>query len=125
MTDIHNNIGADNIKKVSSMSFEGTKISSSVQKNYSDKEIDDLNKDHSALVGRSMIKKHQKVEKTQAQEVHFDGKTVENIKSDLAELNANPALIKKANAVFEGALKKGYSYQQASAIAREFADSYK
>ena len=125
MTDINKNIGADKINQVSSMNFEGAKINTSTQKNYTEKEIDDLNKSHSALVGRSMIKKHQKVEKTQAQEVHFDGKTVENIKSDLAELNANPALIKKANAVFEGALKKGYSYQQASAIAREFADSYK
>lgn len=123
MTDIHNNIGADNIKKVSSMSFEGTKISSSVQKNYSDKEIDDLNKDHSALVGRSMIKKHQKVEKTQS--VHFDGEIVKNVSADLAEFNANPALIKKANAVFEAALQKGYSYAQAAVIAREFADSYK
>ena len=118
MTDINKHIGAEKINQIPNLNFEGGKKNIVTAKNYTEKEIKNLDNDPSALVGRSMVKKMRKTP-------NFDAKTIQNIKGDLAELNANPGLIKKANAVFEAALAKGYPYDKASAIAREFVDSYK
>ena len=118
MTDINKHIGADKINQIPNLNFEGSKKVFAAQKNYTEKEIKNLDNDPSALVGRSMVKKMKKTP-------NFNAQTIQNIKGDLAELNANPKLIAQANAVFEAALKKGYTYDKATAIAREFVDSYK
>ncbi len=124
MTDINNNMGADKLKQVQNVNFKGLENNVNVAgKNYADKEIKNLDNAHSALVGRSMIKKSTKTQKTA--DVNFNGQVAKNIKADLAELNANPELVAKAVAIGDLAMKKGYSYEQASAMAREFMDSYK
>lgn len=122
MTDINQNVGADKLSKVSNLNFEGSKATPSAPKNYTEKEIKNLDNAHSALVGRSMIKKMQKADATQPA---FNGQTVENVKADLSFLSKNPALVSKATAVFEAALAKGYDYAKATAIMQEFVDSYK
>ena len=122
MTDINNNMGADKLGKLHNINFEGKRNNAkkAVGKNYTEKEIKNLDNAHSALVGRSMIKK------VAVNDVpNFDGQLVENVKDDLAELASNTKLIQKANAVFEAALAKGYSYEKATAMAREFVDFHK
>ncbi len=118
MTDINKHLSADKINQIPSVNFEGGKKQVAAHKNYTEKEIRNLDKDPYAVVGRSMVKRMRKLP-------NFDERTMQNIRGDLAELNANPALIRKANKVFEAALAKGYSYDKASAIAREFVNYYK
>lgn len=120
MTDINKNVGADQIAKLHNLNFEGAKSTADVDapKNYTDKEIKNLDNDHSALVGRSMIKKMSKGP-------NFDGRIVGNIKADLKEFNENPELVTKADAVFNAALAKGYSYDKATAMALEFVNFHK
>ena len=121
MTDINNNMGADKIQHVQNLKFDGLKTASDVQpKNYADKEIKNLDNAHSALIGRSMVKKMKK-----ADVPAFNGELTKNIKADLAELNANEKSVKQANALFETAIAKGYSYDKAAAMAREFVDMNK
>ena len=121
MTDINNNMGADKLGKLHNINFEGNKANNTADapKNYTEKEIKNLDNAHSALVGRSMIKKVAK------SAPNFDGRIVGNVKADLAELENNPMLVTKADALFEAALAKGYSYDKAAAMAREFVDFHK
>ena len=121
MTDINNNMGADKIQHVQNLKFDGLKPASDVQpKNYADKEIKNLDNAHSALVGRSMVKKVKKSDIP-----NFSGNLADNIKADLAELKANEKTVKQADALFNAAIQKGYSYDKAVVMAREFVNMNK
>ena len=114
MKNIDNNFGGE-ISKIHGVSFERNTSVSGSEPVYSapEKEIDDLGKAHSALVGRSMVKKFSAAPK-------FDGKIVANVKSDLAALNANYAKNKKSVAIEDLALSKGIPYEQAMKMGEEF-----
>ncbi len=118
MTDISNNLGAEKIKQMHNLNSERSKVIAETPQNYTKKEINNLDNDHSVLLGRSMVKKMEKGP-------NLSGETAQNIKQDLAELYANPELIKQADALFEAAIRRGYSYKEAAAIAREFVDFHK
>ena len=114
MKNIDNNFGGD-ISKIHGINFERSSSVSGSEPTYSapEKEIDDLDKAHSALIGRSMVKKYSAAPK-------FDGKIVASVKSDLAELNANYAKNRKSVAIEDLALSKGISYEQAMKMGEEF-----
>ena len=57
MTDINKHIGAEKINQIPNLNFEGGKKNIAAPKNYTEKEIKNLDNDPSALVGRSMVKK--------------------------------------------------------------------
>ena len=107
MKEIDGNYGGD-VNKIRGVNFEGGVPAHENAKIYSapHKEIDNLNNAHSALVGRSMIKK---VSKAPA----FDAKIVESVKNDLAELDANYATNKKSVNLEDAAMDKGISYDKA------------
>lgn len=119
MTDINNNLGTDSLNKLHSVNFDGAKFDADfeIAEKRQEKEIKNLNNAHAALVGRSMIKPKSNL--------NFDKRIVGNIKADLAELESNPMLVTKADALFEAALAKGYSYDKATAMAKEFVDFHK
>ena len=109
MTDI-NNIGKPDYAQ--SVNFEGNSPSSQseVRDLSTEKEIKDLDKSHSAVVGRSMVQKMPK----------FDGRLSADIKNDLAELNADYATNKQAMAIADLAMQKGIPYEKALKIAEEY-----
>ena len=114
MKDIGSNFGGD-IGKISETNFDRNSVAPSggqIQ-NVPHKEIKNLDNAHSALVGRSMVKK---MEKTP----HFDGEIVAKVKKDLAELQTNYAKNKKAVAVEDIALAKGVPYDKALKMGEEF-----
>ncbi|MDD3593435.1 MAG: hypothetical protein PHX18_02290 [Candidatus Gastranaerophilales bacterium] len=116
MTDIHNH----NINKLNQtgLNFEGIQPKEAKHANQeAAKEIKNLDKAHSALVGRSMVNKTNKLA--------FDGALAKSVKADLAELNANPQAVAASNAIFEAALKKGYSYEQAASMSRIAFEDFK
>lgn len=111
MKNIDGNFDGD-INKIRGVNFDGSMpVSENGEQVYSAprKEIDNLNNAHSALVGRSMVKKVQTAPK-------FDAKIVEAVKGDLAELDANYALNKKSVALEDMALEKGVPYDKAMKI---------
>lgn len=114
MTDINNNFGGD-VGKIHGVDFERTAPLSGDAQIYSapEKQIDDLDKAHSALVGRSMVKKMKKAPA-------FNGELAARIKGDLAALDANYAKNKKAVHLTDIALEKGVPYEKALEIGEEF-----
>ena len=120
MTDINKNLGADQIAKLHNINFEGAKSNAEIEapKNYTDKEIKNLDLDPSAVVGRSMIKKMSKGP-------NFNGRIVGNVKADLKAFEEHPELVTKADAIFNAAIAKGYPYDKATAMALEFVEFHK
>ena len=114
MKEIDGNYGGD-IQKLRGINFEGGMPVSENAQVYSapHKEIENLNNAHSALVGRSMVKKASKAPA-------FDEKIVESVKNDLAELDANYGKNKKSVMLEDVALSKGIPYEQAMKIGEEF-----
>ena len=104
MKEIDGKFGGD-VSKVRSVNFDGSTPVSENEQVYSEphKTIDNLNDAHSALVGRSMVKRVQKTPK-------FDAKIVEAVKGDLAELDANYATAKRSVHLEDVALEKGVPY---------------
>ena len=100
MTDISSSFGGD-VGKIKGTDFDRNVPVSSGEQQYCapHKEIDNLDNAHSALVGRSMVKKFSGAPK-------FDGKIVESVKKDLAALDANYAKNKKSVAIEDLALQK-------------------
>ena len=117
MTDINSNFGGD-VSKIKGLDFERSASVSSNEEVYSapHKEIENLDNAHSALVGRSMVKKYTK---TPA----FDGRVVASVKSDLAALDADYAKNKKSVAIEDLALQKGIPYEQAMKMGEEFRNA--
>lgn len=117
MKDISSNFGGD-VGKINGANFDRSSSVSSNEQIYSapHKEIDNLDNAHSALVGRSMVHKYSAAPK-------FDGKIVENVKKDLAALDANYAKNKKSVAIEDLALEKGIPYEQAMKMGEEFRNS--
>ena len=114
MTDINNNFGGD-ISKIHGVNFERNASVSGSEAAYSapHKEIDDLDKAHSALVGRSMVKRYSKAQS-------FDGALVSRIKSDLTELDENYAVNRKSVSIEDAALSRGIPYDQALKMGETF-----
>ena len=114
MKEIDSNFGGD-VKKIRSVNFEGAMPASESEQVYSapHKTIDNLNDAHSALVGRSMVKRIERTPK-------FDAKIVEAVKGDLAELDANYATNKKSVLLEDVALAKDVPYERAMKIGEEF-----
>ena len=117
MTDINSNFGGD-VNKVQRMDYDRNPSVSSNEQEYSvpHKEINNLDNAHSALVGRSMVKKYSAAPK-------FDGKIVEKVKKDIAALDANYAKNKKSVAIEDLALQKGIPYDQAMKMGEEFRNA--
>ena len=110
MKEIDGNYGAD-VNKIRGVNFEGSTPSSENAQIYSQphKEIENLNNAHSALVGRSMVKKINTSPK-------FDAKITEAVKKDLKELDENYAVNKKSVHLEDVALDKGVPYDKAMKI---------
>ena len=114
MKNIDSNFGGD-VGKIKGVNFERSESVPINGQIYSapQKEISNLDNAHSAVVGRSMVKKMTKTP-------HFDGELVSRVKEDLAELDANYATNKKAVALEDAALAKGVSYEKALKMGEEF-----
>ena len=120
MTDINNKIGSESISHVSNMNFEGNRTEQVTAQDYSDRQIENLDNNHAALVGRSMVKKMKKTS-----EPKFDPQLVANIKSDLATFKGNERIVALSDKIFEKALEKGYSYEDAAKIQQEAVEYFK
>jgi len=120
MTDINNSIGADKVKQVPNMNFEGQKSISATPQNYEQKEIKNLDNAHSALVGRSMVKKMQKTATPE-----FNPEVVAGVKESLASLKGNERTVAFAGKVFDVAIAKGYSYEQAAKMEAAAVEDFK
>lgn len=114
MTDINSNYGGE-ISKVGGVNFEKAPSFSGSEQIASGphKEITDLDKAHSALVGRSMVKK---VSKTPS----FNAQTVANVKGDLAALDKDYKRIKQSVNLEDIAMDRGVSYEKALKMGEEF-----
>ena len=114
MKEIDGNFGGD-VNKIRGVNFEGGMPVNENAQIYSapHKTIDNLNDAHSALVGRSMVKRVQKAPK-------FDARIVAAVKGDLAELDANYATNKKSVHLEDIALERGVPYDKAMKIGEEF-----
>ena len=121
MTDINNNMGMDKIGKIQNIGFEGKKSASVSESGTQSKVVENLDNDHAAMVGRSMIKK---ISKSSIQK-NFDKALVESIKSSLKELNSNPKAVKDAILIAQLAMKRGASEDQATDLALEFIEFHK
>lgn len=122
MTDINNSVSTNKMGEVHNLNFAGNKTEVNLEQTLPTKEInlDSLDKNQAALAGRSMVTK-----KTLSDAPKFDGRIVANIKSDLAQLNENPAAIAKSQTIYEKAIEKGYSPEHADKIASAFLNEFK
>ncbi len=114
MKEIDGNFGGD-VSKVRGVNFEGGLPASESTQIYSEphKTIDNLNDAHSALVGRSMVKRVQRTPK-------FDAKIVEAVKRDLAELDENYETNRKSVHLEDIALERGVPYDKAMKLGEVF-----
>ena len=120
MTDFNNSIGHEKINQVSGLNFEGTKATPAAPQNYEQKEIKNLDNAHSALVGRSMVKKMQK-----AAAPEFNPELVASVKESLTSFKGNEKAVGLSDKIFDAAIAKGYSYEQAAKMQAEAAAHFK
>ena len=122
MTDINKNLGADQIAKLHNINFEGAKSNAEIEapKNYTDKEIKNLDNAHSALVGRSMVKKYQK-----SPLAGMNPELVASVKESLSSFKGNERIIAIGDKIFDAAIAKGMSYEQAAKLQAEALEHFK
>lgn len=112
-----NNIGSGEIKKVQNLNFEGSKNAPSVQHNYEQKEIKNLDNAHSALVGRSMIKK--------SPLAGMNPELIAGVRESVASFKGNERIIALGDKIFDAAIAKGLSYEQAAKMQAEAIEHFK
>jgi len=112
-----NNIGSREIKKIQNLNFEGSKHAPSVEHKYEQKEIKNLDNAHSALVGRSMIKK--------SPLAGMDPELIAGVKESLASFKANQKIVALSDKIFDAAISSGQSYDQAAKMQAEFIEYFK
>ena len=116
-----NNIGPDKIGQTPNLNFEGGAINDTFNaNNIAHKEIKNLDQAHSALVGRSMIKR---MEKTDLPKVSPE--TMQSIKSSIASFKGNEKAITASDAIFNAAIAKGASYEEAAKLQQAAAKHFK
>ncbi len=124
MTDINSNIGADKINQVQNLNFAGSGAENVQPQNYTDKEIKNLDNAHSALVGRSMVKKMQKQEQPKIDPI-LNSPLAERVKSDLVAFKGSERIVGLSDKIFEKALENGHSYEEAAKIQQEAVEYFK
>ena len=115
-----NNIGSGEIKKVQNLNFEGSKHAPSVSSHHEHKEIKNLDNAHSALVGRSMVKKYQK-----SPLAGMNPELVASVKESLSSFKGNERIIAIGDKIFDAAIAKGLSYEQAAKLQAEALEHFK
>ena len=112
------NIGSDKIGQVPNLNFEGGATNDTYSVNNAPhKEIKNLDQAHSALVGRSMI------QRTDLPNVSPE--TLQSIKSSIASFKGNEKTITASDAIFNAAIARGMSYEDAAKLQQAAAEHFK
>lgn len=120
MTDL-NNIGSDKLGQIQNLNFEGAATNDTYSVNNAPhKEIKNLDNAHAALVGRSMIKKMEKIDLPKV-----SPETLESIKSSVASFKGNEKAITASDAVFNAAVANGVSYEDAAKLQQVATEHFK
>ncbi|MCQ2958265.1 MAG: hypothetical protein MJ180_05120 [Candidatus Gastranaerophilales bacterium] len=109
MTDF-NNINSEKINQVPNLNFDGGMQGGNLPiNNASHKEVKNLDNAHSALVGRSMIHKMEKLPQVSPE-------VAQSIKDSLASFKGNEKAVTASDAIFNAAVAKGASYKEAAEL---------
>lgn len=117
MAEIRNN-GLNSVNQVKNLKFKGNQPALEKAADES-KQINDLGNNPADMVGRTQVKKY---EAPSFNGQALDPKLIQRLSGDISKLDQNPELVKKSDLVFQGALDKGYSYEDAVKMQNEFVN---